>query len=113
MADERTYKCKTSAAMARRAVTGSFYDGTVSNLVYSDEPDEVVVEVDTNGAISPVTRMQVVVIAVKPHHETSQEVAEGIWNLLGWDDIEGDDQVDPTEVDVRAKGWDCRVKFFY
>ena len=107
------YRCKTPAAMARKAASGTFDSYTVSGLAYSDDPDEVVVEVDTNGPISPVTGKQIAVIAVLPHHPTSQDIAERIWNQFGWEDIEGDDWVDPAEIDVESQGWDCRVKFFY
>ena len=54
-----------------------------------------------------------VLISVLPHHALSQTVAERVWTLLDWDDLEGDDWVDPTDVDVRAKGWDCRVRIYY
>ncbi len=73
----------------------------------------MVVEVDTNGQISPVTNKQVVPISVMPHHAMSQQVADRIWQLLDWNDVEGDDWIDPAEVDVEANGWDCRMKIQY
>lgn len=112
MAQERIYKCATPAAMARRA-TGDLFSDMVMQLVYNDDPHEVVVEVDTNGRIDPVTKKQVVVIAVVPGHPTSQEVAQRIWDWIGWDELADDDWIDPTEVDVAAKGWDCRMKVRY
>ena len=48
-----------------------------------------------------------------PHHTMSQEVAERIWNLLAWEDLQDMDSVDPIEVDVAAKGWDCRSKIYH
>ena len=99
--------------MARRAVWDTFDAYTVTQFAFSDDPDEVVVEVDTNGAISPVTGKQVVVISVLPHHPMSQTVAERIWDQFESEDRDGDEWVDPTEVDVKAKGWDCRMKLFY
>lgn len=99
--------------MARRAVYDYFNAYTVTQYAFSDDPDDVVVEVDTNGPISPVTGKQVVLISVLPHHAKSQDVAERIWSLLEWEDIEGDDWVDPAEVDVAATGWDCRRKIYY
>lgn len=85
----------------------------VMQLVYSDDPYEVVVEVDTSGPIDPATKKSVVVIAVWPGHPTSQEVAERIWERIGWDELADDDWVDPAEIDVAAKGWDCRMKVRY
>lgn len=99
--------------MARRAVDGNFYSDTVNQLVFTDDPDEVVVVVDTQGPIGPVSNKQIVRISVEPHHDSSQDVAERIWQLLDWDDLEGEESVAPEDVDVRAKGWGCRVKWFY
>ena len=99
--------------MARRAVWDEFNAYTVTQFAFTDDPDEVVVEVDTNGSISPVTSKQVVLISVVPHHPMSQAVAERVWELLDWEDLEGDDWVDPAEIDVHAKGWDCRMKIYY
>lgn len=110
---ERIYRCKTPANMARRAVYDDFHADTVTQFAFTDDPDHVVVEVDTNGKISPVTSKQVVLISVLPHHAMSQTVAERVWQLLDWDDLEGDDWIDPAEVDVEAKGWDCRMKIYY
>ena len=99
--------------MARRAVYDTFNAYTVTQFAFTDDPDEVVVEVDTNGKISPVTNKQVVLISVLPHHAMSQTVAERVWELLDWEDVEGEDWVDPADVDVQAKGWDCRMKIYY
>ena len=107
------YRCKSPAEMARRAANCEFYSDTVSELVYSDDPDEVVVVVDMNAPISPVTGMQVARIIVLPRHATSQEVAERIWELLDWGDIEGEEWVAPDQIDVESEGWDCRVKVFH
>jgi len=109
---ERIYRCKTPASMARRAVCDELNAYTVTQFAFTDDPDDVVV-VDTNGKISPVTNKQVVLISVLPHHAMSQTVAERVWKLLAWEDLEGDDWVDPAEVDVEAKGWDCRMKICY
>lgn len=110
---ERIYRCKTPASMARRAVRDEFNAYTVTQFAFFNDPDDVVVEVDTNGKISPVTNKQVVLISVLPHHVMSHTVAERVWKLLEWDDLEGDDWVDPAEVDVEVKGWDCRMKIYY
>lgn len=71
MTSEWIYRCKTPAALANRAAGADFYAYSVNQLVYSDDPDQVIVEVDMNGAISPVTGKQVVAIAVLPHNPTS------------------------------------------
>jgi hypothetical protein len=110
---ERIYRCATTAAMARRAVNDEFNAYTVAQFALSEDPDEVLVEVDTNGQISPVTQKQVARISVIPHHPKSQDVAERIWERIDWSDLEGDDWVDPAEVDVEARGWDCRMKIYY
>lgn len=110
---ERIYRCSTPAALARRAVFDMFDAYTVTQFALTDDPDTVIVEVDTNDKISPVTGKQVVLISVLPHHAISQSVAERIWEHLDWDELEGEDWVDPAEVDVAAKGWDCRRKIYY
>jgi hypothetical protein len=113
MSTERIYRCASLAAIARRAVNDRFTEYTVTQFALSEDPDEVLVEVDTNGPISPVTQKQVVRISVMPRHPKSQDVARRIWAQLDWDDLEGDDWVDPAEIDVAARGWDCRMKIYY
>jgi hypothetical protein len=113
MGHERIYRAKTAAGLAAKAVNGPFEEGTINELAFSEDPDEVVAVVDATGPVAPLTGKQVVRITVLPHHDQAQDLAERIWRKLGWDDIEGNDWTDPEELDVRAKGWDVRTKFFY
>jgi hypothetical protein len=112
MSYEKRLRYKTLSSIARRAVNGPFDSATVYGLVLSEDPETVLVEVDTNGAIGPVSGLMRAVIHVQPGPHAA-ELADRIWWSFGWEDV-FEDAVDPADAgDLAAKGWYCRFKLYF
>jgi hypothetical protein len=80
--------------------TDRYYD-----FVFKDQPETVVLDLDTTAPVGPVSGKSNWVIRVHPHL-CAQEIAEAIWEELEWSEIP-EDTVDPTKQDCNRVGWYC------
>jgi hypothetical protein len=96
--------CETKK-LVNRLLYSPFQTDRYYDFVCKEDPETVLVDLDTTSPVGPVSGRSNWVIRVHPHPR-AQEIADAIWNELDWSEVL-DDATDPAEQDCTKVGWYC------
>lgn len=104
---EKRKTFKTPRALASAVISWStFRTDSYYFLTTPVDEDDVVLVLDTTAPIAPVSGNAIWRVEVQPH-PWGQEVAERIWDALGWEEVTEDSEA--PKPNVAETGWSCRM----